>query len=49
VLYEEEKENRMQESLKVFDTICKNQYFAQVPIILFFNKVCAGVRGYISG
>lgn len=37
-LYEDEKTNRMQESLKLFDSICNNQWFIDTSIILFLNK-----------
>lgn len=39
VLYEDEKENRMQESIRVFDNICNNKYFSETAMILFLNKV----------
>jgi len=38
VLYEDEKENRLRESLKVFETVVNNKYFANSTIILFMNK-----------
>jgi guanine nucleotide-binding protein G(i) subunit alpha len=37
-LYEDEKTNRMQESLKLFDSICNNKWFIDTSIILFLNK-----------
>lgn len=37
-LYEDEKVNRMQESLKLFDSICNNKWFMDTSIILFLNK-----------
>ncbi|TMW43406.1 hypothetical protein DOY81_011514, partial [Sarcophaga bullata] len=30
--------NRMQESLKLFDSICNNKWFTDTSIILFLNK-----------
>jgi len=38
VLYEDEKENRLHEAIRVFDNICNNKYFAAVAMILFMNK-----------
>lgn len=38
VLHEDESTNRMQESLKLFDSICNNKWFADTSIILFLNK-----------
>ncbi|GAV06802.1 hypothetical protein RvY_16729 [Ramazzottius varieornatus] len=38
VLHEDETTNRMQESLKLFDSICNNKWFTQTSIILFLNK-----------
>jgi len=37
-LYEDETTNRMQESLKLFDSICNNKWFLDTSIILFLNK-----------
>lgn len=37
-LYEDDQTNRMHESMKIFDEICNSRWFAQVPIIIFFNK-----------
>ena len=37
-LYEDETTNRMQESLKLFDSICNNKWFGDTSIILFLNK-----------
>lgn len=37
-LYEDEKVNRMQESLRLFDSVCNNKWFADTSIILFLNK-----------
>ncbi len=31
-------QNRMQESLKLFDSICNNKWFRDTSIILFLNK-----------
>jgi len=39
MLYEDEKENRVHESIKVFDNIVNNKYFQQSTIILFMNKI----------
>ncbi|XP_067933829.1 guanine nucleotide-binding protein G(o) subunit alpha-like [Watersipora subatra] len=38
VLHEDETTNRMQESLKLFDSICNNKWFAETSMILFLNK-----------
>jgi len=38
MLYEDEKENRLLESVKVFGSIVNNKYFANSTIILFLNK-----------
>jgi len=38
-LYEDEKQNRLHESLQVFSTIANNQYFAKSTILLFLNKI----------
>jgi GTPase SAR1 family protein len=38
VLYEDEKENRLHEAVRVFDQICNNRYFQQTAMILFLNK-----------
>ncbi|VDM04590.1 unnamed protein product [Schistocephalus solidus] len=38
VLYEDETTNRMQESLKLFDSICNNKWFRETSMILFLNK-----------
>lgn len=37
-LYEDETVNRMQESLKLFESICNNKWFLDTSIILFLNK-----------
>jgi len=39
VLYEDEKVNRLHESLQVFESICNNKYFTDTAMILFLNKV----------
>jgi len=39
VLYEDEKENRLVESIRVFDNICNNKYFMKTAMILFLNKI----------
>ena len=36
--YEDDKTNRMQESLAIFEEIANNQYFKHTSILLFFNK-----------
>merc|ERR1712176_1141566 len=36
--FEDETTNRMQESLKLFDSICNNKWFGDTSIILFLNK-----------
>lgn len=33
-----QNQNRMQESLKLFDSICNNKWFTDTSIILFLNK-----------
>ena len=38
VLVEDDTANRMQESLKLFDSICNNKYFVNTAFILFLNK-----------
>lgn len=37
-LYNFTFQNRMQESLKLFDSICNNKWFTDTSIILFLNK-----------
>ena len=39
VLREDESVNRMQESMKLFNSICNNKWFFKTPIILFLNKI----------
>uniref|UniRef100_H2ZFG0 Uncharacterized protein n=1 Tax=Ciona savignyi TaxID=51511 RepID=H2ZFG0_CIOSA len=38
VLAEDEETNRMRESLKLFESICNNPFFANTSMILFLNK-----------
>ncbi len=38
-LFEDEKVNRLQESLKVFENIINNKFFKKSTIILFMNKI----------
>jgi len=38
-LYEDEKENRVHEAIRVFDNIINNRYFQNSTIILFMNKI----------
>jgi len=38
VLYEDEKENRLHEAIRVFDNICNNKYFEDTAMIIFLNK-----------
>lgn len=38
VLLEDEKTNRMKESIVLFDEICNCRYFRSTPVIIFFNK-----------
>ena len=39
VLYEDNTQNRMVESLALFDEICNGRYFSQTTMILFLNKM----------
>lgn len=39
VLFEDEKVNRMQEALLIFDSLCNSRWFANTPFILFLNKI----------
>eukprot|EP00057_Strongylocentrotus_purpuratus_P033122 XP_790271.3 PREDICTED: guanine nucleotide-binding protein G(o) subunit alpha [Strongylocentrotus purpuratus] len=39
VLFEDPEVNRLQESLKLFESICNNCFFRQTTMILFLNKV----------
>lgn len=38
VLFEDEKVNRMTETLNLFDEICNSQWFTETSLILFLNK-----------
>jgi guanine nucleotide-binding protein G(i) subunit alpha len=38
VLYEDPEKNRLEESLEVFESICNNPEFADVPIFLLLSK-----------
>ncbi|CAB3410554.1 unnamed protein product [Caenorhabditis bovis] len=38
IMLEDQKTNRMRESLKLFDSICNNEWFINTSIILFLNK-----------
>ncbi len=38
VLREDETQNRMQEALQLFDSICNSRWFTDTSIILFLNK-----------
>lgn len=38
VLYEDESQNRMKESLSLFDEICNSRWFQETSMILFLNK-----------
>lgn len=37
-LYSSPLQNRMHESMKLFDSICNNKWFTDTSIILFLNK-----------
>ncbi|OBA27766.1 guanine nucleotide binding protein, alpha subunit [Hanseniaspora valbyensis NRRL Y-1626] len=39
MLFEDEKVNRMHESLLLFDRLCNSQWFSNTPFIIFFNKI----------
>lgn len=39
VLLEDDRKNRMHESIELFEEICNCRYFPNTPIIVFFNKV----------
>ena len=41
VLYEDEKKNRLTESVEVFENIVNNKYFKNSTFVLFLNKVCS--------
>jgi len=38
VLYEDEKVNRLEESLNLFESLCNSQWFREISFILFLNK-----------
>ncbi|KAF3988718.1 hypothetical protein FT663_03217 [Candidozyma haemuli var. vulneris] len=38
-LYEDERVNRMKESLMLFEALCNSKWFKDTPFILFLNKV----------
>ncbi|KAK6868329.1 Guanine nucleotide-binding protein subunit alpha [Candida tropicalis] len=38
-LFEDERVNRMHESIVLFDSLCNSQWFANTPFILFLNKI----------
>lgn len=38
-LLEDDKKNRIHESIELFEEICNCRYFPNTPIIIFFNKV----------
>ena len=38
LLAEDEETNRLQESMRLFDSICNNKWFIETSIILFLNK-----------
>jgi len=37
-LYEDEKINRMTETLNLFENICNSKWFRDISVILFLNK-----------
>jgi guanine nucleotide-binding protein G(i) subunit alpha len=37
--YEDDKTNRLQESLALFDDVCNGEWFNKTPIMLVFNKI----------
>ncbi|KHJ97861.1 g-protein alpha subunit [Oesophagostomum dentatum] len=39
VLAEDNKTNRMRDSIELFDQICNNQWFSSTAMILFLNKI----------
>ncbi|KAK6456013.1 guanine nucleotide-binding protein alpha subunit [Scheffersomyces xylosifermentans] len=39
MLFEDERVNRMHESIVLFDSLCNSKWFANTPFILFLNKV----------
>lgn len=38
-LFEDERVNRMNESIVLFDSLCNSRWFANTPFILFLNKI----------
>jgi len=38
LVYEEEKENRVQEAIRVFDDVCNAKHFKETAMIMFLNK-----------
>jgi len=38
LVYEEEKENRVQEAIRVFDDVCNAKHFKDTAMIMFLNK-----------
>ena len=47
LLYEDQKVNRLQESLMLFDNISNSQFFKQTAMILFLNKVLLTIRSWV--
>ena len=39
MLFEDEKVNRMHESIILFDSLCNSKWFLNTPFILFLNKI----------
>lgn len=39
MLFEDERVNRMHESILLFDTLCNSKWFVKTPFILFLNKI----------
>jgi GTPase SAR1 family protein len=39
MLFEDERVNRMHESILLFDTLCNSKWFINTPFILFLNKI----------
>lgn len=39
MLFEDERVNRMHESIVLFDSLCNSKWFANTPFILFLNKI----------
>lgn len=38
VLFEDDRSNRMEDSIHLFDTVCNNKWFFGMPVILLLNK-----------